>query len=498
MTFVIGLLAITLFGAVLRRYHIAVAGLWYDELAEAVVATSNGASFFEGIRAQGGAAPLDYLGVRTVTFLLGHSPAATRTWSLLAGIATIPAAGMVARAISRRATAGLAAAFLTATSPFLVAYSQEARFYALTALAAVLVLWTFHLAMERSRKRDWFAFSLATAVALYTYYFLAVIVVACGIAVLSEALAARMRRAWEQERHVWWPRASGLVLSVAGATLSVTPWLLYALPIQLSKTYPYGGPGPFTLSSVRRIVETVLAPAPADQIGALWRPLMAGSVCLAAILGFLLARRFSPAVLALLLTPALLFPLVWLADARSSYFLMARHFIVIAPVLYILAGAGFVISIERVTRHRRRARVVLYVGAVLVWSALSVPPLDAHYATAASSKPAWHRAGDDVAAHICPGATAYVNLGPGLLFGIGYHHPELIEHGSELRTGPSVDAPAAIRELGLKPADWVVLWLNYYVTKQNSLPLITSELGARGYHYRDFPQIRVFSPPDQC
>ena len=77
----------------------------------------------------------------------GSARSGLRSLSALAGTATIPVAyGAGAVLVSRRA--GLVAAALVATNPFLVWYSQEARSYALLALLGAATVLAFGLALR--------------------------------------------------------------------------------------------------------------------------------------------------------------------------------------------------------------------------------------------------------------------------------------------------------------------------------------------------------------
>jgi hypothetical protein len=92
-----------------------------------------------------------------------------RSLSALAGTATIPVAyGAGVVLVSRRA--GLVAAALVATSPFLVWYSQEARSYALFALLGATSVLAFGLALRGDRR--WLAgWCVVGSLTLATHYF---------------------------------------------------------------------------------------------------------------------------------------------------------------------------------------------------------------------------------------------------------------------------------------------------------------------------------------
>jgi hypothetical protein len=88
----IGLLAaLTAIGGLLRFYHLGYESLWLDELGEATVATGPWSTLLPGVAQRAGDAPLDYLGIRVVTSVIGHGTTATRAWSWACGVAAIVA-----------------------------------------------------------------------------------------------------------------------------------------------------------------------------------------------------------------------------------------------------------------------------------------------------------------------------------------------------------------------------------------------------------------------
>jgi 4-amino-4-deoxy-L-arabinose transferase-like glycosyltransferase len=120
-------------------------------------------------------------------FILGWLTAhigSPATWmrlpALLAGTATIPLVGLLARRCATPLT-GLVAAALVATSPFLMFYGIEARAYGLAAClscASVLLLLT---ASDHGGKRRWAAWALVTSLALLSHY-TAVFVILASVA----------------------------------------------------------------------------------------------------------------------------------------------------------------------------------------------------------------------------------------------------------------------------------------------------------------------------
>ena len=104
------------------------------------------------------------------TEVFGDGEVGARSLSALFGVATVPAAYAAGtELLSRRV--GLIAAALVAVNPLLIWYSQEARPYALLALAGTLSFWAFlRAASDPSwRRLGWWA--AASALAIGVHYF---------------------------------------------------------------------------------------------------------------------------------------------------------------------------------------------------------------------------------------------------------------------------------------------------------------------------------------
>jgi 4-amino-4-deoxy-L-arabinose transferase-like glycosyltransferase len=108
--------------------------------------------------------------------IFGYGETALRSLSAIAGVLTVPVAYAAARKlISVRA--GLIAAALTACSPLLVWYSQEARAYALLVLLTAASLLAFAYVLERPTGRSTAAWVICSALALATHYYAVVTIV---------------------------------------------------------------------------------------------------------------------------------------------------------------------------------------------------------------------------------------------------------------------------------------------------------------------------------
>lgn len=163
-------------------------------------------------------APLYYALVRATALALaplGVEPlSAARGVSALAGALTIPAAFLLARVLFGRGAVPWVAGLLTAASPMLFLYAQEARQYALwvlwVALATAALVWATR---APGRSARWWLYGVLLALGLYSHVLFALMLPVHGLYVL-------IARAPRQ------PRASlGPWMIAAGAALlAFGPW----------------------------------------------------------------------------------------------------------------------------------------------------------------------------------------------------------------------------------------------------------------------------------
>lgn len=176
------LAAVLILGLGLRLWGLNSA-LWYDEAFSAWLARLPLSNLIEATLGDVHP-PLYYLILAGVTRLVGHSEAALRLPSLLAGLALIWLVYRLSRSLGHSEATAHTAALLCAIAPFQVYYSQEARPYALVMLAytaAVLGL------VER---RTWL-FVLGAGLALYLNN-MSVVFVGCLLAVQLVSLIVAM------------------------------------------------------------------------------------------------------------------------------------------------------------------------------------------------------------------------------------------------------------------------------------------------------------------
>jgi hypothetical protein len=164
------LAGLVVLGAVLRFATLDAQSFWLDEAATIDLLRKGFGDMLEGIPNAESTPPLYYVLAWLWTQLAGTGEVGARSLSALAGTATIPVAYVLGSwAAGRRA--GLIAAALAATNPFLIWYSQEARAYALLVLLTGLGLVLFLRALEQPATRRLIGWGIVSALALATHYF---------------------------------------------------------------------------------------------------------------------------------------------------------------------------------------------------------------------------------------------------------------------------------------------------------------------------------------
>jgi hypothetical protein len=212
--------ALLLLSILLRTRDFGV-GFWIDEGLSVGIADRPLADIPAALRLDG-SPPLYYSLLHVWMTVFGTTESATHALSLLFAVLAVPAAWWAARGLFG-STAGLAAALLAATNPFLTQYAQETRMYTLVALLGLLACGTFGRAFvlpaaEAATRRRWAAaFAVALAALMYTHNWALFFALACGLTWLALLGAARGEARRERFR-------DGLI-GFGGALLLFAPWL---------------------------------------------------------------------------------------------------------------------------------------------------------------------------------------------------------------------------------------------------------------------------------
>jgi len=161
---------LTVLAAALRFASIGHQGFWFDEASTALLVHFSPSKMLGLLPQTESTPPLYYCIAWVWARIFGFGEVGLRSLSAVAGVLTVPVAYAAgARLVSRRA--GLIVAALTATSPLLIWYSQEARSYELVVLLCATTLLTFANALATPGPRTLAAWAGACALALATHYF---------------------------------------------------------------------------------------------------------------------------------------------------------------------------------------------------------------------------------------------------------------------------------------------------------------------------------------
>jgi hypothetical protein len=508
-------------GAVARWHNIGDLSLWLDELASVTVARAPIEQFFPGVRGHPATAPLDYVALREVLAVLGFSTLTARLWAFAMGVLTVALVYGLTLELTRDRRAAFAAALLTAVAPFLLFYSQEARPYAMAAALAVAVPWLYARLVRRGRAVDWLAFTALAVIAVYTHYFLALLLVLGGATALAVTAWRAVRGGPDLEVAEPPPVGFAVRLAAAGAVTAIAflPWFLYATRGQLSIVYQYPPVPALTPERWARTFEILLAAVPRAVPAAGDRPgdiVLTALILGLAVLGAIRIARTRPATVAtLLVLIAGLIPLVWEQDRRSGYFISERQFIFIVPLLHVLAGIGSVALADLVGNRLaswprpgrppaldvRRAAPFAVVLAILVLAA--VPGLRRVYGGTFRPKEDWRGASAYVAKAVCPGGSVYTNVGPGFTYGVGLYAPQLLPRAVYLAERSFNEFLVDIlRRYPITNRDTVVVFRErsgVYVPGRGDIKTVTDYLYSLGLRAHDFtPRVRVFTAPGGC
>jgi hypothetical protein len=294
--------------SLLLRTRALDASLWIDEGISVGIA-SHPATEIPGLLRQDGSPPLYYLLLHAWMAVAGTGEAALRVPSLLFALATVPVALWAGRSLFG-ARAGWLCTALAAVMPFLTAYAQEVRMYALVALLSVLATAAFLHAFAFRRRGYLPVFGLALGLLLYTHYW--AFFYALGLLAALAALALGVARAERKGLLADGALAFGLPL------LAFLPWLP-TFAFQLENTgAPWSSPPP----------ATALLGALALGAGAAVLPLLAGGAE---------ERR---ALRSLALAAGLALAAAW-AAAQLEPGWATRYLAVLVGPLLLLAGLTF-------------------------------------------------------------------------------------------------------------------------------------------------------------
>lgn len=375
------LITITFLAFALRTYHIDFQSLWRDEVDAILFATDDLSNAFTMFTRPGENGPLYFLLLRPWIAFLGHSEFATRYFSLLWGVLSIPLVYQFGRRLTP-AEGGRLGAFLVALSPYLVWYSQETKMYSLLLFLSVLSGWSLINALQNGGKAYWMGYIVATSVGFYTHI-LAVALLPFHIAFFAAGGPS------------FWRHWRGLLIAMACLTLPYLPLALWQIPTLLS---PFETGHPFfpldvMLGIMFRVLSFGFSTPTAAEVGLVIFLLLTGTF---------LRRAQNAAVPQPGPLPQVVLWLYILLPVFTVYLISLgmpiftdRYLITIAPGFYLLLACGL-----RALRTKSNVVFVLCLAGIVVSGGRSLwfqahTPIKADFRSAAADY-RQHAAQDDL------------------------------------------------------------------------------------------------------
>jgi uncharacterized membrane protein len=313
----------------LRLYNLGKPEFWFDEAISANIADLGWRGAIDYLRSEPFEhPPAYYLSLNPWLRLAGASEFALRFYSVICGVLIVPLLYVLVKRMAGQRLAWLTV-LLAALSPFLVAYSQEARMYTLMPLLALLVLLSFLRALEvQGRSAWWLVYAALIFAGVATHYYFALIWVATTTYLLLE---------WPRRGQGWrWGLAVQSVFFLAGVV-----WLVAASGPRSSVVRVLQGETAFSLAyKLNKVMPTLMLAEirPAGVSG--WGLVLAMSGWILVLIGAWAARRslmLKPQVWRLLML-WIVVPLV--ASLLIPYGVLGRHlgYTLIAGLPFMACG----------------------------------------------------------------------------------------------------------------------------------------------------------------
>jgi len=240
----------------LRIHRLGDKSIWWDEGLAAWAARQSFAVATQWT-ANDVHPPLYFWLLQLWHFVSGDTEFGLRLLSVFVGVMTISMTYLLGQTIGGKKV-GLLAALLLTFSRFNIAWSQEMRMYALSALLGAGALWATARVWKYGRRKDWLAYIFFMTAGLYTLYLSVMVLFVANLVWLMFVLP-HARNKWRE--FITWSLAQVAVL------LLFAPWLAYAI----GKIPTWTSASPVALVDFVKIYWTVMVSGIASNVDDLAR-----------------------------------------------------------------------------------------------------------------------------------------------------------------------------------------------------------------------------------
>lgn len=334
------LLVILLSGAFLRFYQLEYKSLWIDEIGQVVAAQGGFLQAIQGAVQHVAAPPLDYV-VTWLMLQLGRNGIVTSEFVLRFpavcwGILAIVFGYALAKRITRSKLIALLTAYFIAFAPLLIRFSQEMRFYALSILLSLALVYLFVRAWQKPNGAAWTIFAIVLLLGFFAHYY-TVFVLAAILGYTAFDLVFTLWRAKHFQLTIEMrARLGGIGAAVGVFALFAVAWFGYAKPAQAQQM-------PLLLESLQQVVGE---PVTSGHVGAAWHQKAVQILGMyifpaLALLGIVhLARKKNQWSILLALLVLLGAGGVILLDWWFKYFYTSRQLLFVVPFYFVLVAGG--------------------------------------------------------------------------------------------------------------------------------------------------------------
>jgi mannosyltransferase len=333
----LGLGGAALLLAVLSIYQLGQHSFWRDEVASVLFSSAPLSELLTVVGRDRDVADVPFMATYMVLLhfwlQFAETEAQIRFLSVLAGVATTVPVYFVARRLAGW-PAGILAAAVFATAPYVIEWNQEARAYSLAMLTSATLTLLLLRAIERPTVLRWLLYGVVGAVGLYVHFFVGFILAAhAGYVLLTRS----------------WPPLRPLVAAVVPLALAALP-----LPyLMLAYGGGYGWIPQLTLNGIRNTLAALAGGIPL-------------LVAMAALGTVAVVTHRHDRRIWLILAAALMPIVVAILVSVFRPMLLGRYLVVSLPFIAILAGVG----LSAIRPVVARAAVI---GALGVLVAVAVP-----------------------------------------------------------------------------------------------------------------------------